>query len=354
MKKFRRPIVHSLWIILSMLEASLSCFAAGPKPEVSKETFVNPLYEGADPWIVRQEGFYYLCKSDFAHSISVWKSERLTDRGERKEVWKPPQSGWNTSGVWAPELHFLQGRWYIYYAADAGHNASHRMGVLQSKSDDPRGEYTDLGMLYTGDDIESKTNNRWAIDGTVLELEGQLYFIWSGWPGEEDIQYLYIARMENPWTIATARVKLCDNANYLWERMNEDPHQRGLNEGPQILKHEGRVFLIYSCSGAWLASYKLGLLELKPGSDPMDPAHWTKHPEPVFQRTDRVHGPGHASFVKSPDGTEDWIVYHAKVEPEPGWKRMVSIQPFSWRENGLPDFGTPLPPGTAIKKPAGE
>jgi len=39
----------------------------------------------------------------------------------------------------------------------------------------------------------------------------------------------------------------------------------------------------------------------------------------VFQRsnTNGVYGPGHNGFFKSPDGTEDWIVYQANASPEP-------------------------------------
>ncbi len=278
--------------------------AAGPndaKPDHWDATFVNPIYEGADPFVCKHtDGFYYFCQSEGDKGIAIWKSDKLTDKGVKRIVWRAPQTGWNTSEVWAPEIHYLQGRWYIYYAADAGKNADHRTGVLQSRTQDPQGDYIDKGFLYTGDQIETRQNNRWAIDATPLEMSGKLYLIWSGWHTVNDIQSLYIAEMANPWTIKSNRVKITENNTCDWEKVSENPNQKGLNEGPQILKHQGKVYVIYSCSGSWEPTYKLGQLAIDDHADPMQPRNWTKKPVPVFTGTDTVHGVGHASFTTSP------------------------------------------------------
>lgn len=324
---------------------------AGEQPAL---TFTNPLYRGADPWIAQRDGHYYLSQSGPGQSIIIWKSSSLTQRGQGNIVWQAPRWGWNCAQIWAPELHYLNGRWYIYYAASTGDNADHRMGVLESRTDDPQGPYLDRGMLYTGDDIAGRKNNRWAIDGTVLQIHSKLYFIWSGWEDQRDIQSLYIARMENPWTIASNRVKLCANDTYTWERVSESPRQRGLHEGPAALRRNGKIYLTYSCSGSWQASYKLGLLVADENADPMDPASWTKLPRPVFAPTADVFGVGHCSFVTSPDGKEDWIVYHAKTEKREGWRREVRMQPFIWQADGLPEFGTPIPSGQPLPLPSGQ
>ena len=189
--------------------------------DTPKPTFANPVYEGADPWVVQQGKDYYLCQAEGDGGICVWKSAKITDRGVKRAVWQAPRNAWNSHQIWAPELHRLQGRWYIYYAADAGDNADHRMGVLEAVTDDLQGPYRDRGQLYTGDDIKGKSDNRWAIDGTPLMVGDRLYFVWSGWPSTEDIQYLYIAPMENPWTISGKRVQLCENDTYLWEQVGE-------------------------------------------------------------------------------------------------------------------------------------
>lgn len=329
-------------------------FGCRSHPAESSRTFVNPVYEGADPFVYKHtDGTYYFCQSEGDRGIAVWRSNRLTDKGIRRLVWSPPKTGWNTSGIWAPELHHLDGRWYIYYAADSGENKDHRMGVLESVSADPQGKYVDKGMLYTGDEVESGAKNRWAIDGTPLRMGGRLYFIWSGWEAAEDEQWLYIAEMENPWTIRTNRVKLAENDEYRWERVSESMQERGLNEGPQVLRKGGVIYLVYSVSGSWQPSYKLAQLSISAAADPLEPSNWTKHDRPVFTGNDRVHGVGHASFTTSPDDTEDWIVYHTKIDTVPGWRRVVHLQPFAWSEEG-PDFGEAVPAGVPLAVPSGE
>jgi len=317
-------------------------------------SFANPIYEGADPWVTKKDGRYYLCRSEGDQGISVWASDRLTDPGVKRVVWTAPRRGWNSSQIWAPELHYVRGRWYIYYAASDGRNENHRAAVLEAQTDDPQGPYVDRGMLYTGDHFEEKGQNRWAIDATPLEIDGRLYVIWSGWEDERDIQYLYIAPMSDPCTVAGNRVRLFENDTHLWERVDERRAGRGLHEGPQVLRRHGKVMIVYSCSGSWQPSYKLGLLWMDEHADPLNTRSWTKLDRPVFEGNERVLGVGHASFTRSPDDSEDWIVYHSKIAPRDGWERAVHIQKFGWTEDGLPDFGEPFPAGTALQPPRGE
>lgn len=317
-------------------------------------TFTNPIGPGQDPWVAEHEGAYHLVESR-AGGIWVYRSEVLTDpKRNGVQVWQAPDTGWNQATLWAPELQRVDHRWYIYYAAGrAGPPFIHqRSGVLQSVGDDPQGEYVDLGMLYTGDDIDTGADPKWAIDLTVGRIDGELYAIWSGWEENRDTdrtpQHLYIARMANPWTISSNRVRI-SSPEESWERGTE----LDLAEGPQLLQRNGETFLIYSTRESWLPDYRLGQLRLRPGADPMDPTSWEKS-GPVFTRTDSIYGPGHNGFAKSPDGTEDWLLYHAKVSTEPGWQREIRMQPFRWREDGSPDFGEPVPAGVPIPVPSGQ
>ncbi|MCZ4136287.1 alpha-N-arabinofuranosidase, partial [Escherichia coli] len=129
----------------------------------------------------------------------IWKSKQLTT------IDAAPTTVVNTGccGIWAPELHYINGAWYIYYAKDDGDNVNHRMYVMENTSPDP----TQGNWQYKGQ-ITDPTN-KWAIDGTVLQTGGQLYFIWSGWEGDTNVrQNLYIAHMSNPWTIDSNRVEI--------------------------------------------------------------------------------------------------------------------------------------------------
>ena len=304
-------------------------------------TFTNPIGIGADPWVIQHDGKYYWTLTDTNRGVAIWCSDTPASPGKRKIVWRAPATGPYSNDIWAPELHFLDGRWYIYVAASAGKNATHRMIVLESATDDPLGDYTLKAELYTGDNIDTKARSRWAVDGTVFARNGKLYFIWSGWFNTHSNQRLYIAPMSNPWTISGNRVRICSNKDYPWEHYSDSLERPSLNAAPQILQHAGRTFIIYSASGSWQATYKLGLLELI-GDDPLAPNAWRKNPRPVFAPTPTTFGIGHASFVKSPDGKQDWIIYHVKEERKDGWSRLIFAQPFRWTKDGFPDFGKPV------------
>lgn len=329
------------------------------QPEVGlcqqKDTFTNPIAEGADPWVIEKDGKYYSCGSGKG-GIYVSQSTKLTEPGKRIVVWKTPESGWNRSNVWAPELHFLNGKWYIYYAAAKKSGPPfiyQRSGVLESVADNPFGPYEDKGMFYTGDNIEDPSSVKWAIDLTSFSLNGQLYAIWSGWEENADTdktkQHLYIALMSDHKTISSNRVKLTSPVES-WETGGP----LDLIEGPQVLRNKSKVFIIYSTRESWLKDYRLGQLALADSTlNPMQPENWVKT-GPVFMGTDQVLGVGHCSFAKSPDGTEDWILYHTKKSVEPGWDRKIMLQPFSWKTDGSPDFGNPVPAGEPLPIPSGE
>ncbi|BBE17786.1 alpha-L-arabinofuranosidase II precursor [Aquipluma nitroreducens] len=331
------------------------CSAKEPVQDIkTKRTFTNPVWDGADPWMVKQGEDYIYCWSS-NNSINVSRSAKMTKRGEVKKVWQAPSTGWNRACVWAPEIHFIQGRWYVYYAAgESGPPFIHqRTGVLRSATDDVFSDYEDMGVLYTGDNPADPTSNVWAIDMTTLEHKGKLYAIWSGWIKQETTdatqQHLYICEMENPWTMKGKRVKLSSPVES-WETGGP----LNLNEGPEILKNGDKVFVIYSCRESWLVEYRQGMLQLiNPDGNLLDPANWKKS-GPVFQGNSQVYGVGHCSFVKSPNDTENWIIYHSKKSTTPGWERDVRIQPFTWNADGTPNFGEAIPAGKSINLPSGE
>lgn len=300
-------------------------------------TFHNPVApKASDPWLIRDGEGYYYCYSG-GGSVNVMKLDRLdgVPKGEPVRVWAGPPDTLYSHEYWAPELHRIDGKWYIYVAADDGSNENHRMYVLGC--DEPQGQYRLLGKL-------ADLTDKWAIDGTVFEWENRLYFVWSGWEGDVNIaQNLYIAPLLSPWTVGGERVCL-SKPEYEWECRGGEPR---INEGPAALVRNGDVHLVYSASGSWSDDYCLGMLTFC-GGDILNPENWEKSAEPVFSKAPDAYGPGHCSFTASKDGKQDFIVYHANIVPGSGWGgRTMRIQPFTW-QNGKPFFGQPLPLGETV------
>ncbi|QDT04004.1 Extracellular exo-alpha-(1-_5)-L-arabinofuranosidase precursor [Rubripirellula lacrimiformis] len=323
---------------------------------ISPDLFINPIGEGADPWVIRDpnQPRYLWCTSHGNQAISIHSSDRLTSLGKPHTVWTAPQLGPVSAQVWAPELHFMDGRWYVYFAASDGDNANHLAYVLESLTEDPLGQYTLHGPLATGDGDDGMSPNTWAIDMTVLTIKDKRFAIWSGWdvPGS-DQQYLYIAPMESPTKLAGPRIRLTNNSDHPWELTENGDAGRGLNEAPQVFQAKGKTFVTYSCGASWLPTYKLGILELT-GEDPLDPDAWHKRPRPVFQGTHDVFGVGHSCFVKSIDGKQWWHIFHAKRDRKPGWRRAIYVQPMSVGKKGFPLLGKPIRAGKPTQRPSGE
>jgi GH43 family beta-xylosidase len=322
-----------------------------------KKTFTNPvLPSGADPWVIYQNGYYYYTNS-LQNKLVIWKTKNLADlkTAENKTIWTPPANTLYSKELWAPELHYINKKWYMYFAADDGNNNNHRLYVLENASADPlKGEWTFKGKL-------SDATDKWAIDGSVFTHKGQLYLIWAGWEGDENGQQdIYIAKMKNPWAVEGKRVKI-SSPLYDWEKYgdlhdaNNPPHVN-VNEGPEILKHNGKLFLIYSASGCWTDFYALGMLTASANSNLLDARSWKKSAKPVFKKSVKngVYAPGHNSFFKSPDGTEDWILYHANSKPGQGCGgyRSPRMQKFTWNKDGSPNFGEPVKENMALAIPS--
>jgi GH43 family beta-xylosidase len=349
--------------LLGAMLACCSAFIPSALPaQAMKEaasTFQNPLLpSGPDPWVTYEDGFYYYMNTT-GRNLTIWKTRNMADLGtaEKKVVWTPPATGPYSKEIWAPELHRIQGKWYIYFAADAGSNDNHRIWVVENASADPlQGEWTLKGKV-------ADSSDKWAIDASVFENAGKLYMVWSGWEGDTNgVQSIYLASMSNPWTITGPRLRV-STPQYPWEKVGdldlqkpfvELPHV-DVNEGPEILQHEGKIFLVYSGSACWTNYYALGMLVASADSNLMDPASWKKLDQPVFRQNPEasVYGTGHNSFFQSADGKTDWILYHANPAPNQGCgeHRSPRAQPFHWNADGTPDFGKPLPLNQPIPRP---
>jgi GH43 family beta-xylosidase len=346
-KRRRSLLLCVLTLLLTLVATTQPASAAEGRP------YTNPLksFKGADPWLQYHDGNYYLITTTFTGILGIRKSPTLAGlaTAPNVQVWSDTTSTRNTN-IWAPEMHLFNGHWYVYYSAGQSGAAccdSQRTHVLESAGTDPMGPYTYKGSL-TGSNL---TPGGWLIDASVLQANDKLYLVGSGFINGST-QSLVIAPLSNPYTLASSTFTIISSPTLDWERSGNP-----VNEGPEPLYRGGRTFLTYSASSCQTADYKLGQLELT-GSDPLNPASWTKKQTPVFQRSDAnsVYGPGHNGFFTSPDGTENWIVYHANSASNGGCGngRTTRAQKFTWNADGTPNFGTPVALGTTLPGPSGE
>ncbi|MDN3243555.1 glycoside hydrolase family 43 protein [Glycomyces tritici] len=309
----------------------------------------NPfILERADPQITRHvDGRYYFTATVPAYDRIVLRgADTLLGLRDAEEttIWVQHPEGPMGSHIWAPELHWIDGAWYVYFAAGEAESATAdvwriRMYVLENRGPDPlSGEWTEKGQIETP--IDS-----FSLDATTFAHNGTRYLCWAQHdPGLEGSNTsLFLAELANPWTIKGAPVEL-SRPELPWETI-----RFAVNEGPYAIVRGGKVFITYSASGTG-AEYCMGLLTADADADLLDPASWTKHPEPVFttNAANGIYGTGHNAFTVDEDGN-DLLVFHARAyeeivgDPLDNPDRHCRVQPFGWNEDGTPDFGEPLP-----------
>jgi GH43 family beta-xylosidase len=304
-----------------------------------------PLIEQrADPNIHKHDdGYYYFTASVPAYDgIELRRATTIAELANVTPtmVWRKPDTGPYSDLIWAPEIHFNQGAWYVYFAAAPSREIrddlfQHRMYAISTQADNPLdGPWTFEGQIDTGMDT-------FCLDATTFTNRGTLYYLWA--QKEEGIRgnsNLYIAPMKDPVTLAGKPVRL-STPEYEWET-------RGfwVNEGPAVVEHGGRIFITYSAS-ATDENYAMGLLWADRDADLLDPGCWSKSKEPVLTSSPdhNIFGPGHNSFTVAEDGVTDLLVYHARtyteIEGDPLWNpdRHTFVKPLKWDASGMPAFG---------------
>lgn len=314
-----------------------------------KEEILNPIViQRADPSVyLHSDGYYYFTASHpLFDRIILRRAKSLNELQEAKEevIWWKEEKGPLSNLIWAPEIHRVHNKWYIYFAAAPNDSITqntfnHRMYVLENDCENPlEGTWEGKGEVKT-------TMDTFSLDATVFQHKEELYYLWA----QEDIDIkghsnIYIAKMKNPWTLKTEGV-LLTKPEYEWEC-------KGflVNEGPAVLKKNNKIFITYSGSATGV-EYCMGMLTAKQTDDLMDPKSWIKSEKPVFTTSykNKQYGPGHNSFTETHDGKDTILVYHArnytKIEGDPLFdpNRHARAQLVEWGSDGQPQFGEPLP-----------
>jgi GH43 family beta-xylosidase len=330
-----------------LLLVALALAPAGKLCADSQPLWTNPLVEQrADGFVYRHtDGYYYFMATvpnwDYLELRRATTLDGLRD-AEPKTIWNRHPSGPMGGFIWAPEIHFIGGKWFIYFGAGTSEdNWKIRLYVLENDSDNPlEGDWNEKGQIDTGMDS-------FALDPTTFEQDGQQYLVWAQKDPKmkSDVHSnIYIAKMDTPWSISGSAVML-STPKYPWECV-----RCKVNEGPEVLQKNGKIFITYSASGIG-SEYCLGLLTADAKADLLDPQSWVKSPVPVFKSSpeNSQYGPGHNAFTSLPDGT-DVMMYHdrnyeVKGDPLNDKNRHERAQIVNWKADGTPDFGVPVPDG---------
>ncbi|MFE3193240.1 family 43 glycosylhydrolase [Nocardia sp. NPDC059240] len=337
---------------LGVIGAVLLCLTAWPTlPRAAAlgpdhEEFTNPiLAAGADPSLTYYQGRFHLVQGDSFNNdnVVIRTADTLGGLGDAPPVvvWRHPDCPAPAcTKIWAPELQRIGDRWWIYFAAqDSDDPDTHRMYALRSTGDDPAGPYEFAGKL----DLPRTV----AIDGVYLAYRSQGYFLWSCLrPDDELVQEICAVRMSDPTTPVGAAVAIA-TPTAAWETVPNEA-DRLINEAPQPLAApDGTLYLTYSANASFDDSYRLGLMQLARGGDPMDPAAWTKSGGPILPGGPGAIAPGHNGFF-TVDG-HPWITYHARLDPGTGWAgRSIRAQPMTFGPDNRPRFGMAARPGVTI------
>ena len=269
-------------------------------------TYTNPVVDGtlADPAVIHHQGVYYLYATgevDGDNGYRVFTSTDLVNWQRGPVVFRPGQRH-----IWAPDLWQdpTTGRFYLYYTADR------TVGVAEAAS--PMGPF----------EITRKLVDQ-AIDAHLFcDDDGRLYLYYVLLPGFR----IMVQPMATPVEPAgEARLVLQPESE--WETRNGR-----VTEGPWMIKHKGRYYLLYSGSGADTPDYAVGYAT---SSSPLGPFVRAEH-NPILHRGQGLYGPGHGCAIQDAKGTW-WFVYHQKNSDRRAWDRFLCIDRLDFDEQGRLD-----------------
>ena len=282
------------------------------------QNYPNPFIpERADPYVTKgPDDYYYFTASYPAYMnvdagydrIILRKSETVIGLATAQEhtIWNAHNEGVMSKHIWAPEIHYIAGKWYVFFAAGEKENVWNiRPFVLMCKGQDPiNDEWIEMGKMQASDGDE-KSFTEFSLDMTYFEHNDKHYLIWAE---KLDDSSLFMAEInpQEPWKLISKPI-LLTKPEYDWEKV-----RFAVNEGPAVLKTNDKIYVFFSASGTG-AEYCMGKVYADKDADLMDVNSWIKDENPALQTEDLTDqaGPGHNSFVVDENG-DLLIVYHAR------------------------------------------
>ena len=202
---FRSVRLRLVGIVLGVVV----CLVAAPSALAKVNPYSNPLpisipgdgrvESCADPTVIyAADGFWYAyCTTDPLndedrnaggdfnfHLIPMLRSADLTqwtyvgDAFASRPAWVK-----SDAGLWAPDIHFFNGQYYLYFTASDTNAGGSAIGVATAPT--PTGPWTDSGapVVEPHDAPCCPGSRRWVFDPDVVESGGQRYMFYGSYFG---------------------------------------------------------------------------------------------------------------------------------------------------------------------------
>lgn len=281
-----------------------------------RRTYRNPVYPEpmADPFVLKHEEAYYAYGTapggPDGRQVPVLRSLNLVDWASLGHALLPN----GARQYWAPEVACHEGRFYMYYSSGSAPEGTDQQ-LRVAVAGHPAGPFVDTGSLLV-------PNQPFSIDAhPYRHSDGQWYLFYCvdflEARGEHRVGTgIVVDRLLDMRTLAgQPRVVVRPHQDWHVFRKGRTMYGQVFDwhtvEGPSVQMHDNRVYCFYS-GGAWErenygVSYVVADQPLGPYRSPAGGQEALL----MRSRPGAVIGPGHNSFISSPDGKETWIVYHA-------------------------------------------
>jgi len=290
--------------------------------------YQNPLpVPVADPFVFHEGQTYYLYGTDERDSskgFPVYTSVNLVEWEDRGFAFSKSEKTWSKVNFWGPEVVKVGDAYYMYYNASPNKIPNvwpFHMHLCIAKSDSPLGPFTELKAPFynpAGDDEAIDQNVFIDDDGTVF-----LYFTFVT-KGRNEIQ---VVKLKDNMIEFDGEPVLCIRPEQDWENHPWNGHR--VAEGAFILKHKGTYYLIYTANHFLDPDYCIGYAT---SENPMGP--WEKYEgNPILKRSDFINGPGNGMIVTSPDGSEQFMVFHTHYNTTQVGPRQLAIDRVRFERN---------------------
>lgn len=294
----------------------------------------------ADPCICKwKDKYYFISTNDLDHEHSVYMREADTIpelvTAQQVKILDAYTYPHLVGLLWAPELHVIKGKLYIFHAGTPQGFLQERSHVMMLKENGNPMKASDWETpvpVIRKDGSYLYGESGITLDMTVFEAEGKYYVCWSQrqFKPVDQGAWLYIALIDpdEPWKLITEPV-LLSMPEYGWAN-----NHTFVDEGPFALKTRDRLYLTFS-SAAVDSTYVVGLLSADPKADLLNPDNWLKENYPLLssRSVEGEFGTGHNAYVTDEDGLV-WNTYHAR--PGVDGPRSTGIRRVHFNAEGFP------------------